>query len=459
MRAVDKLLVFCRDIPHAERLCAEVARAAAAAGDAFACLAAHSRLGPGGAGDALRAFAAPGRAALFNCRLFQEGVEIPALTGVFFAAPRHSPRDIIQSVCRPLNRLPGKGPSAVFLPVALAPGAPPGDPANLRRFAAVVPFVDALLAEDPRLYDHLLDPAGCPYPLGFLGASGWAAPDSPASLAAFRRAVRFGGSAAPRAAERLLRAEAIPWEKGFGALARVVAECGRFPKTTDLFSVGGASASLHGLYRHYAGAFLAAEAGLPSPLEPFQLRALDELPGWRPFGLEGPYPWRFCLDFLAGWLADHGGTPPPVEILRGGYVGLEATPMERLSGLLTTVNQADGRARRGRDPGSGFTLSPEKQADLARVCAPYGLRWRKERNADGSLAAGGPRTFIQEAYAAFKALYAAEGDASAYVRRWFPGYPQKHRRQENLAVQAQGCAPPRRRKIPRGRRPAEGAPK
>ena len=457
MAQVDKLLVFCRDIKHATQLAAAVQAAQRPAGvEPFECLVAHSRMPAGGATAALQRFGAPGRrAALFNCRLCQEGVEIPALNGVFFAAPRHSPRDIIQSVCRPLNHADGKPPSVVFLPVAHDPQLAADDPANLKRFASIVPFVDALLDEDPRLYEHLLNPTAADYPLSITGTHSlqWRSGSVVSGvisgahrrslLSAVRRAVRYNGSTAARPIERLLRADTIPWDVAFGELRRVVEACGRYPKTTDLIVVGDARANLHGIYRAYATQYERAQRGELHTLEPYQIAALAALPGWEPYGMQGPYPWAQCMAFLRQWLATHGEVPR-IEINVGGYVGLEATPMERLSGCLTCINQGDGRRRANGGVGSGFTISAEKQADLAAVCAPYGLRWRKERDENGDLVEDGPQTFIQEAYARFKAYYKEHGSSGAYIQQWFPGYPLKHRRQENLEVQASRVAPPRR---------------
>jgi hypothetical protein len=460
-----KLLVFCRDIKHAEALRAAVEPLLAAGGPLLAAtksqqtttaVAVHSRMPGREAAAALAAFAAPeGRAVLFNVRMFQEGVELPWLNGVFFAAPRRARRDIVQSLCRALNVMPGKPQSVVFLPLAApARGA---DDADLGRYANIVPFVDALLDEDPRLYDHLLDPAGCPYPLGVLAASPSAAAkdlSAAAHLANLRRAVRYGAAGKT---ERLLRVERVPWDRAFAEIRRIVEVCGRYPKTTDAWAVravgndadddadaGGvvAQVPLHRFYRWGADAYRDAKEGRPSALEPHQLADLAALPGWEPYGVEGPYPWAECLAFLERWLADHHGVPPAVEINKGGYVGLDATPMERLSGTLTCINQQVFSKKVGEKFVTYNRVTAEHAADLDRVCAQYGLRWRKEFDADGAVDPGRP-TFIQEAYQRFKAIYAAGGADDPYIVRWFPGYPGKHARQERPDVSAAGTAPAR----------------
>ena len=474
--AAGKLLVFCRSIRHAAALRAETEALVGA--EACSCLCAHSRMAPAAVAAALARFRAPGRpAALFNCRLFQEGVEIPELNGVFFAAPRHSPRDIIQSLCRPLTALPGKPPSTIFLPAAYGAGEEEeeGGAAALERFAGIVPYFDALVAEDPLLYEHLLDPRGTPYALGWVdsaaGGGGRYRPEE--LLAAARGAVRRTAAGG----ERLLRAAKIPWEIGFAELRRVVEACGRYPKTTDTYEYApGARVNFGQFYRYAREAYAKWRAGAPSPLEPHQLRALEGLPKWEPYGVEGPYPWAEALAFLEEWLAAHGGVPPMVEINKGGYVGLEATPLERLSGALTCVNQADGRDRKNGGAGSGFTLDAAKQADLDALCAKWGLRWRKERRPpppgappgavgslveDGKGAYAGPPTFIQEAYGRFKAEWRARGAASPFVAEWFPGYPLKHSRQERADVWARRkeVVPPRWRKRAAARSSGGGKPR
>ena len=463
MQAVDKLLVFCRDVAHAERLCALSARVAG-----YASSIVHSRLPAGAAAAALEEFARPGvRAALFNCRMLQEGVEVPPLVGVFFAAPRHSPRDIIQSLCRPLNPAPGKPRSAVFLPIAYDPAAGADAPANLRRYASIVPFVDALLDEDPQLFDMLIGgetEAGL-FRLTFANtAVGIDAATPRAVLAACRRVLRHGVAGAAltggeRRPERLLRADAIPWGRAYAELRRVVLACRRYPKTTDEWIVAGeghmaggaahmaggaARVNLHAVYGAMASRYLEGK------LEPYQRRDLEALPGWLPWGAEGPYAWGPCMAFLEEWLAERGVAALALEINKGGYVGLEATPMERLSGALTCVNQ-QVFGKKTRDASGAMVVHAANRvpaahaADLDRICARFGLRWRKEFRADGTVDAMKP-TFIQEAYGRFKVLY-AQDRAHPYIREHFPGYPLKHAQQCALdlrTAEARAALPPRR---------------
>jgi superfamily II DNA or RNA helicase len=499
-----RLLVFCRTIQHAEDLCRLVRELSTTEGTPALCLAAHSRLPNAVVAQTLRRFVSNNIASgatpiriLFNCRLFQEGVEIPALNAVFFAAPRHSPRDIIQSLCRPLNAQPGKPQSAVFIPVDDAPHLAVNHPENLKRFASIVPFVDALLEEDPALYQFLLGGDGeinpespTVYPIDVLGRHSLQGKyDGRAVLGAVRRAVRYGTSVAARPIDRLLRTDRIPWAGGFAQLRYTVVLCGRYPKTVDIadftllaqiteeqangdiyelrdiLRCEKSKGAVHPFPFHRWYRWAADACNADNSLEPYQMRALESLPGWDPYGIEGPYPWRESLDFLEKWICEHG-EPPMVEINRGGYIGLEATPMERLSGVLTTVNQSDGKDnKRGKKPGSGFTLAPDKRRALDELCDRVNhcfsetaqkdkfprfkeMRWRKDRTSTGSLvedAKGnyiGRKTFIQEAFDRFKTERARNKKASEYINRWFPGYFEgKHNRQERQDVWDQKLMP------------------
>jgi hypothetical protein len=469
MDAAPKLLIFCRSIQHASEL------AAALQADGREALCAHSRMAPAALAAALARFTAPGfRGALLNVRLFQEGVEIPDLNGIMFAAPRHTPRDIIQSICRPLNRIPDKPVSKVFIPVSYTAEEPPESSDNVGKFCSILPVFDALIQEDPLLYEHVLDPAGSPYPLRWVdsaaqrhaGESAGIRYEPARYLAAVRLAVRRG-SARANAGERLLRAAKIPWEIGFAELERIVRELNRYPKTTDCYAYGDAKVNFGAVYRHYRSKYLARERGDECSLEPYQAHALESLPGWKPYGVSGPYPWDECLATLKTWLSENRGVPPMLEINCGGYVGLEATPLERLSGAMTCVNQSDGVDRKSATgepiPGSGFTCSKEHAADLDALCATWGLTWRKARwpppesappGSAGSLVVddkgrySGPKTFIQAAHARFKAHHAKNGASDPWIVEHFPGYPEKHKVQENSEAwsRRKEIVPPRWRK-------------
>uniref|UniRef100_A0A0A9Y7X5 Putative helicase A859L n=1 Tax=Lygus hesperus TaxID=30085 RepID=A0A0A9Y7X5_LYGHE len=159
MQRVDKMLVFCRNIKHAQELYDKLTSAALPREVApFRVYIAHSHLASGGVTSALASFVNDKRCVLFNVRLFQEGVEIPDLNAVFFAAPRYSSRDIIQSICRPLNKIPGKPSSFVFLPAVYDDTCSESHPINLNNFATLVPFTDALMDEDPSLFEYMIDP-------------------------------------------------------------------------------------------------------------------------------------------------------------------------------------------------------------------------------------------------------------------------------------------------------------
>ena len=94
-------------------------------------------------------------------------------------------------------------------------------------------------------------------------------------------------------------------------------------------------------------------------------------------------------------------------------------------------------------------VPPAHAADLDRICGRFNLRWRKVFRADGTVDPAHP-TFIQEAYARFKRMYAEGGADHPYIREHFPGYPLKHARQCALDLAGSAALPPRRPRAPRG---------
>ena len=479
---VKKMLIFCKNIAHIISLSQKVS----AAGGNFVCYSAHSQMDSKVRSRIIYQFGNTHTPALlFNCRLFQEGVEFPDLNAIFFAAPRHSPIEIIQSLCRPLNKKKGKPPSVIFIPLPYDPNSLPDSTPNLRRYSTIVPFIDALLAEDPDFYDHLLG-VGKSYPFGCFPVLGKYAFGKNISrreiLEAVKRVVRYGPGR--RGSNRLLSPSRIPWDRGFRELNFIVGQCGRYPKTVDAAEISpGIMISFYRWYRWTVKAYLSGKnlqlctmfadrlppllieliskfCGFdPNPvvfLEPYQIKQLESLEGWTLFGVKGPYPWDECMKFLETWLENHDGVPPMVEVNRGGYVCLDATWMERLSGALTCVNQGDGRARKGALPGSGFTVSEQKQNDLDRICSRFGLRWRKERDSKGELLVTtrgkyiGQPSFIQTAHKNFKRRFRVVGKTDPYFSTHFPGYhPQaiKYLYQERPEVYKKKLMPPKWRTV------------
>ncbi len=392
------------------------------------------------------------RVIVFNCRLFQEGVEIPALNGVFFAAPRFSPRDIIQSICRPLNKLPGKPPSMVFLPAVIDPNQPPDHPVNLQRFSTLVPFVDALMDEDPNLFEWLIDPSRQADGFDVLGVRAFklgGAKQRQVLLSSLRRGVRYSATQT----DRLSRATRLPWGAAFAELKRIVLECHRYPKGTDAWRVGEANIPISTFYKHCQASYQQyLDGDSECPLQPHQLRDLETLPCWTTRGAHGPYPMKECVEFLRSYLRSSGGEPPLVEINVGGYIGLDASPMERLSGFLTTVNQ--------RDMTVACRVSAEEAALLDEISAEFGIKWRKPRDSRGRLITSGKKfypTWIQQSNSRFRTLWddlqecrasgapmrPAVRQFSEYIDAFFRDYPVKHRLQEHPDVIRSNQVPPR----------------
>jgi len=390
-------------------------------------------------------------AIMFNCRLFGEGVEIPGLNGVYFAAPKTSGPNIIQAICRALTWADGKPTSTVFLPVPAGGGAP----AALTRFAKIVPFAEALMSEDSRFYNYLLDP-GCEYPLGWIGQHAGVEE----LLAAARRVARFGTSVKkPR--DLLLKNENLPWALMFGELRRIVTECRRYPKSgaTDGMELrvraGGAfePVSISRWFAWVRKQYKKHKLNEPSALRIDQVAELERLPNWAPYGAEGPYPEAECLDTLKKTLEDTRGVPVPAEIGCGGWIGLDATPMERLCGFLTTINQQDAKPS-AKESGTGFKVNLALAAKLDDLFAPYGGGWRRQRAADGlplgfvrgaggaiSGSYSGAATWIQKCAKKFSAHKKQWGVGCEYIQHMWPLYPLKHINQELPRVLVRGVAP------------------
>ncbi|MFJ4732533.1 Helicase associated domain protein [Streptomyces sp. NPDC088770] len=112
--------------------------------------------------------ATPRRAVLHNVRVLNEGVDIPAIDAVVFAAPRDSVIDAIQAIGRALRQQPGESKKATLvLPVYLPDTASAHDALRTSNFAGLWNVLQALRAHDDTFLDrvampHSSGPSGLP---------------------------------------------------------------------------------------------------------------------------------------------------------------------------------------------------------------------------------------------------------------------------------------------------------
>ena len=435
---VDKMLVFCKSIAHADELC----RLVEALGPEHLCLRAHSKLPRKYINATFARFNVAKKSILFNCRLFQEGVECRSLNAVFFASTRKSPRDIIQTMCRPLSIQDGKGISKIFLPVrmltppaALRRGGAAGqshgvDEAYAEKFSSenkhLLYFADALREEDPSLYEYLL--GNGEYNIEWTGKY---PPKLTAEL--FRRTINRKN--------RLVKRDKLPWSIVVEEIQRSIEKRNRYPKLNEVVEIGNARFCLGSIYKAYAKIYLRQKGAEPTldgsagtgaraeTLHAHQIFDLESLPFWNPFGAEGPYARSFVIPFLREFLEKNRDTLDQlmINVSNGGYVGLNATPFERLSGYLTTMNQQDTVKK--------DKVNPEKKAELVEICGRYGLKMFRSRDKNGNVVPG--KTYIQECNArSQKRIKELEEGVKTdpMIQALYPGYPEKHILMEDLTT-------------------------
>jgi len=413
MSKVDKLLVFCRDIKHARYLQEAVRALQSDEVEPFSSLLAYSGM-PGGTDAVLSEFKRSGtRSALFNCALYQEGVEIPELNGIFFASPRHSPRNIIQSICRPLNRLEGKPESVIFIPVLYDPTLDVNDPANLARFASIIPYADALLDEDPRLYNYLLDPRSATYPIEILGAHTLKLSSKRELLAAVRNATRYR-----KGKDHLMKVANIPWRVKLEVVRVFVEQTGRYPFKSnggEKIPFNGSMLNVYSIVVGFGTQYLAWEAGKEISHEHWQMLELRTLPNWEPYNKYVALPIEIYMDELLEWRAQHDGAQPPMLITSNWSEGADRTLMERLSEVAGTVNMQDNK--KGFKVGTsknGVTYTWPEQLDRG-----FGPGWRKPRDEKGKIIGDSEFQKANQRFMAYKKQYGVDGPL---IQKYFPNY-------------------------------------
>ncbi|MGC5008825.1 Helicase associated domain protein [Streptomyces sp. DT203] len=101
----------------------------------------------------------PRRAVLSNVRVLNEGVDIPTIDAVVFAAARDSVIDAIQAIGRALRQQPGEGKKATLvLPVYLPDASSAHDVLRTSKFSGLWNILQALRAHDDTFLDRLAMP-------------------------------------------------------------------------------------------------------------------------------------------------------------------------------------------------------------------------------------------------------------------------------------------------------------
>ncbi|MFC8006784.1 Helicase associated domain protein [Streptomyces olivaceus] len=99
-------------------------------------------------------------AVLSNVRVLNEGVDMPAVDAVVFAAPRYSIIDAVQAIGRGLRQQPGQGKkTALIIPVYLRRGTDPAQLLEDSAFATLLNLLQALRAHDESFTDRIALPA------------------------------------------------------------------------------------------------------------------------------------------------------------------------------------------------------------------------------------------------------------------------------------------------------------
>jgi superfamily II DNA or RNA helicase len=97
------------------------------------------------------------RGIISNARCLSEGVDVPALDGVIFVAPKASQVDIIQSVGRALRKSEEKKVGTIVLPVFINPGEDENETIENSNFKPIWNVLKALRSHDNRLAVELDD--------------------------------------------------------------------------------------------------------------------------------------------------------------------------------------------------------------------------------------------------------------------------------------------------------------
>ncbi|MFD7978745.1 Helicase associated domain protein [Streptomyces sp. NPDC059071] len=236
------------------------------------------------------------RAVLSNVRVLNEGVDIPAIDAVVFAAARRSVIDAIQSIGRALRQQAGEGKKATLvIPVYLPDGASAHDILAGTSFGGLWNILQALRAHD----DTFLDRVAMPHSSGPSGR--------------LTRKVHYH---LPERALEIAHALGLEitlpptgdWDQAHTSATSYRDTYGHLDVPADYEGPDGFALGEwigHQRTRHTIGR-----------LSPEHRAALDDLGMlWLPPGDDFPR----MLDHARAWAAQHGHLAPPHDAMHGGH--------------------------------------------------------------------------------------------------------------------------------------------
>lgn len=256
-----------------------------------------------------------GCAVLSNVRVLNEGVDMPDVDSVVFAAPRYSVIDAVQAIGRGLRQPPGAGrKTTLVIPVYLHHEADTADLLQNSAFANLLTLLQALRAHDESFMDRIALPARSRTTTAESRAVYYAQPERAAQLA--------------RALGLQITLPAVgTWDQALASATGYHARFGHLDVPAhytdpDGFALGECISNLR--LRHLLGRL---------PTEHKQ--ALDAL-GMR--WTARPQTFDSMLEHARSWAAEHGHLTVPVKAEIGGH---------RLGTWLATQRR---QARTGRLP-------------------------------------------------------------------------------------------------------------
>lgn len=204
----------------------------------------------------LREFKMSARGVISNARCLGEGVNVPAVDGVFFADSRSSVIDIVQATGRALRVVPGKSRAYVIIPVLVQEEEDPETIIEASRFELVWQVLSAMASQDERVEGAIREARirqgeGQAPMLGQAHVTRGDLPDANTFLIGFPKHIAFSEYQGLFSLE-MMEQLGTRWHLRFGALKKYMDEHGEEPsKDTEYagFKIGAWLESQRSAYR------------------------------------------------------------------------------------------------------------------------------------------------------------------------------------------------------------------